>query len=176
MDHLDLWSKCVAFHGHECGGLMVGFKAALLAIEELKLDFSEDEQVVCVSENDACGVDAIQVLLGCTAGKGNLLFHLTGKQAYSFYKRASGKSLRLVLRKRPPDIPRELGFEWLRDRAPRDLFDIKPVRADLPEESRIFQSVECSKCHEHAAEHFIRLQEGNPVCLDCWSTYNRLAV
>jgi len=157
MDQLDLWNKCVAFHGHECGGLMVGFKAALLAIEGLKLEFSEDEQVVCVSENDACGVDAIQVLLGCTAGKGNLLFHLTGKQAYSFYERASG-------------------FEWLRDRAPRDLFDIKPVRADLPEESRIFQSVECSKCHEHAAEHFIRLQEGNPVCLDCWSTYNRLAV
>ena len=42
----------------------------------LELDFSADEDVVCIAENDACGVDAIQVLLGCSVGKGNLLFNL----------------------------------------------------------------------------------------------------
>lgn len=60
-------------------------------MELLELDFSRDEDVVCISENDACGVDAIQVLLGCSAGKGNLLFHLRGKQAFSFYNRKTGK-------------------------------------------------------------------------------------
>ena len=39
------------------------------------------------AENDACSVDAIQVVLGCSVGKGNLLFHMRGKQAYSFYER-----------------------------------------------------------------------------------------
>lgn len=57
----------------------LGYKAALYAKELLDLDFSEDEQVVCISENDACGVDAIQVILGCSVGKGNLLFHICGK-------------------------------------------------------------------------------------------------
>lgn len=75
-----LWEKCVAFHGHECGGLTIGYKAALYAAELLELSFSEDEKVVCISENDACGVDAIQVILGCSVGKGNLLFHIRGKQ------------------------------------------------------------------------------------------------
>ena len=72
-----LWEKCVAFHGHACGGLTIGYKAALYAIELLGLTFSDDEEVVCISENDACGVDALQVILGCSAGKGNLLFHMT---------------------------------------------------------------------------------------------------
>ena len=69
-----LWDKCVAFHGHECGGLTIGFKASVYAMELLKIDFSKDEEIVCVTENDACGVDAIQVILGCSVGKGNLLF------------------------------------------------------------------------------------------------------
>ena len=80
----ELWEKCAAFHGHVCGGLTIGYKAALYAIKLLDLTFSEDEETVCICENDACGVDAIQVILGCTAGKGNLLFHMTGKQAFRF--------------------------------------------------------------------------------------------
>ena len=72
----DKVEKCVAFHGHECGGLTIGYKAAIYAEKLLNITFSEDEDVVCISENDACGVDAIQVLLGCSVGKGNLLFHM----------------------------------------------------------------------------------------------------
>ena len=94
------WESCVAFHGHSCGGLTIGYKAALYAIELLDIQFSDDEQIVCVSENDACGVDAIQAILGCSVGKGNLLFRLRGKQAFSFYNRETGKAVRLVLRER----------------------------------------------------------------------------
>lgn len=58
----------MAFHGHECGGLTIGYKAALYAIRLLELTpgdeekyscISDDEQVVCIAENDACGIDAI---------------------------------------------------------------------------------------------------------------------
>ena len=31
------WNDCVAFHGHECGGLTIGYKASLYAIELLNL-------------------------------------------------------------------------------------------------------------------------------------------
>ena len=76
-----LWQKCAEFHGHVCGGLTIGYKAALYAAKLLDLHFSRDEQVVCIAENDACGVDAVQVILGCSIGKGNLLFHMTGNPA-----------------------------------------------------------------------------------------------
>ena len=95
------WEKCVDFHGHSCGGLRIGYAAAEYAMELLDVTFSDNEQLVCISENDACGVDAIQVMLGCSIGKGNLLFHMTGKQAFSFYNRATGKSVRLVLKPKP---------------------------------------------------------------------------
>ena len=57
-----------------------------------------DEELVCVTENDACGVDAVQVITGCTMGKGNLLYRGTGKMAFSFYCRNSGASVRLCLK------------------------------------------------------------------------------
>ena len=59
-----LWQQCVAFHGHGCGGLAVGFRAVLYAWELFESDStSEDEEIVCIAETDACGVDAIQALL-----------------------------------------------------------------------------------------------------------------
>ena len=51
----ELWDKAAAFHGHVCGGLTIGYQAAVYAIKLLDLKFSEDEDVVCISENDACG-------------------------------------------------------------------------------------------------------------------------
>ena len=89
----ELWDKCVKFHGHECPGLAIGFKAAEAAIARLGIGFSPDEEIVCVTENDACGVDAIQVMTGCTCGKGNLIFRDRGKSAYSFFERSTGKRL-----------------------------------------------------------------------------------
>ena len=50
----------------------MAIKAALYAADLLELTFSSDEEVVCISENDACGIDAIQVILGCSIGKGTL--------------------------------------------------------------------------------------------------------
>ena len=101
------WQDCVAFHGHECGGLTIGYKASLYAIELLNLEFSADEQVVCIAENDACGIDGIQVMLGCSIGKGNLLFRMRGKQAFSFYNRKTGQSIRLVLKPKPEGMTRD---------------------------------------------------------------------
>ena len=54
--HKELWDKCVAFHGHSCPGLAIGFRAATLALELLGLEEgARDEELVCVTENDACG-------------------------------------------------------------------------------------------------------------------------
>ena len=147
MDRQALWDKCVAFHGHACGGLTIGFQAARYAMELLELDFSADEDVVCITENDACGVDAIQVLLGCSVGKGNLLFHLRGKQAFSFYNRKTGKAVRLVLRPTPAEYQtKEERFRYLQDAAPASLFDVKPAVLSLPEKARLFQSLPCDGC------------------------------
>ena len=143
----------------------------------LELDFSADEDVVCITENDACGVDAIQVLLGCSVGKGNLLFHLRGKQAFSFYNRKTGKAVRLVLRPTPAEYQtKEERFRYLQDAAPASLFDVKPAVLSLPEKARLFQSLPCDGCGEVTAEHLLRLENGKKLCLDCFRAYNRFDV
>ena len=170
------WNDCAAFHGHECGGLTIGYKASLYAIELLNLEFSADEQVVCISENDACGVDAIQVMLGCSVGKGNLLFHLRGKSAYSFYNRKTGKSVRLVLKPAPAGMTRADSFAYYQGCKPEDMFDVKPATINLPEKARMFDSYVCEHCGEVTGANWIRLSGGKKLCLDCYETYDRFNV
>jgi len=170
------WQDCVAFHGHECGGLTIGYKASLYAIELLKLDFSADEQVVCISENDACGVDAVQVMLGCSIGKGNLLFHMRGKQAFSFYNRKTGASARLVLKPKPEGMTREESFAYYQACKPEEMFDVKDTTIQLPEKARLFDSYVCDCCGETTGANWIRLAGDKKLCLDCYESYNRFCV
>lgn len=170
------WNDCVAFHGHECGGLTIGWKASLYAAQLLELTFSEDEQVVCISENDACGVDAVQVMLGCSIGKGNLLFHLRGKQAFSFYNRKTGKSVRLVLKPRPEGMTKEESFAYYQGLDPKDMFDVKETAIALPEKARMFDSYTCDCCGESTGANWVRFQDGKPLCLDCYGSYDRFSM
>ena len=170
------WKDCVAFHGHECGGLTIGYKASLYAIELLKLEFSADEQVVCISENDACGVDAVQVMLGCSIGKGNLLFHMRGKQAFSFYNRKTGASVRLVLKPKPEGMTREESLAYYQSCEPKDMFDVKDAVIQLPEKARLFDSYICDCCGEVTGANWIRLAGDKKLCLDCYESYDRFAV
>jgi len=180
-----LWNKCVEFHGHACGGLTIGYKAALYAIEllELKLGgggnagcLSPDEEIVCIAENDDCGCDAVQVLLGCSVGKGNLLFHMRGKQAFSFYDRKTGKAIRLVMKPKPAGMTRQESFAYFQGCAPKDMFEVKEATLPLPVEAKIFESIPCECCGEITGSNWIRIQNGKKVCLDCYQAYNRFDV
>ena len=91
---------CIMFHGHLCPGLVYGYLAAKKAMDLLYTRRSRDEEVVTVCENDSCAVDAFQILLGTTAGKGNLILKNYGKSVYSVYHRASKKAFRFSRRKR----------------------------------------------------------------------------
>ena len=170
-ENRELWKKCAAFHGHECGGLTIGYKAALYAIRLLDLAFSEDEQVVCIAENDACGVDAIQALLGCTAGKGNLIFRLRGKQAFTFYERKSGESFRISL-KNLEFADREAKRAFMESAASEEIFDFGEAPFPLPGEARIYSSQSCAACGERTAEPWLRVKDGRLLCLDCLEKEN----
>ena len=163
-----LWKKAVEFHGHICPGLMIGFRAALYAANLLELSFSEDEEVVCISENDACGVDAIQAILGCTVGKGNLLFHIRGKQAFSFYNRQSNHSVRLVLKQKSYHMNREESLAYYESCEDSEMFTVKETTLPLPEKARIYESVKCEFCGEMTGSRWIKERNGKNYCLDCF--------
>ena len=169
-------ADCVDFHGHACSGLLIGYQAARYATALLDLQFSADEEVVCIAENDACDVDAIQVMLGCSVGKGNLLFHMTGKYAFSFYNRLNGKAARLLLRPRPASVAEGESFAYYWQQEPQQLFDVMPPRLELPEAARFFQSYPCDGCGEMTGANWLHLQGEQKLCPDCYRAYNRFDV
>lgn len=163
----ELWDKCVEFHGHSCPGLAIGFKAFEYAKTEMGLSFSSDEEIVCVTENDACGVDAIQVLAGTSFGKGNLIYLPRGKMAFTFFSRIDGRKLRFMLRDFGNELDREKQMNFLLESDPRELFDVKEITVDFPAKARLHESIICEICGEKTAKPYTRLIEGKKVCLDC---------
>jgi formylmethanofuran dehydrogenase subunit E len=189
----------IAFHGHMCPGLAIGYRAAKAAAAELGLTRDKDEELVAVVENDACGVDAFQVLLGCTLGKGNLIFRDMGKHAFTVFRRDTGKAVRVVYRgtagSDTPDgialrrkvfggtaTPEERAmFEENKNKRIRELltapakeiFAFKQPAFEIPERARIFESLACEACGETTMEPRLRLVDGRKLCLDCARPYHR---
>ena len=168
-----LWEKAVAFHGHECPGLALGVRLCEYVQEKLGIGVSADEQLVCIAETDSCPVDAVQAILSCTTGKGNLLYRPTGKTAYNFYSRTSGTSVRVVARRNQTPLSREERIRPIQEAPLEELFTTTEVKYPLPETARIFKTLTCELCGEGMAEHMAHLQDGKVVCLHCFRAYDR---
>ncbi|MDR2487656.1 MAG: FmdE family protein [Clostridiales Family XIII bacterium] len=169
------WDRACALHGHECPGLAIGVRASEAAMGRLGLaEASADEEVVCVTENDACCVDAVQAILGCTFGKGNLIYRGTGKLAFSFWNRRDGKCLRVYFKATKPDSMSPGDYQThILDAPLGELFDFSEPSFPMPQEARLFASVTCAQCGERAPEHRMRMQGGKMVCMDCFQDYSR---
>lgn len=170
----ELWTKAVAFHGHECPGLAIGFKACEAAAQKMGIGVSDDEEIVCVTENDACGVDAVQSIYSCTIGKGNLIYRGTGKQAFSFFNRGNGEKLRVCLKPdKNKDMDRQQWMEYLLNAPVDEIFSFSEPNFQLPERARLFETLVCEICGEGAPEHKMHIQAGKTVCEDCFKEYKR---
>jgi formylmethanofuran dehydrogenase subunit E len=182
----------IEFHGHICPGLVLGYRVSMLALKELG-ERAEDEELVAIVENNSCAVDAVQVMTGCTFGKGNLIFRDYGKQVYTFIKRPSGEGLRISITWESPPETGEEKKMWERymrgDRSDEvlkavhnrksrkidaimhgrdeDLFRITKGKMVLPEEAEIYPSIRCALCGEKVMEPRARIKDGKIVCIPC---------
>jgi len=166
------FEEVVRFHGHVCPGVAIGYRMALAGLAALKEMRAEDEELVAIVENDACGVDALQFLTGCTFGKGNLIFHDYGKSAYTLYSRKTGQGVRIT--SRADAIPAEIRddraarIDWILT-APEDaLLNLKTVAIDEPPKARIHDSISCDRCGERVMATRIRQSGKRRLCIPCW--------
>lgn len=165
------YQEIINFHGHECPGLAIGYRMAVAGMKELDSVRSEDEEIVAIVENNACGVDALQCVTGCTFGKGNLIFHDYGKHVYTLYSRKTGNGVRVVFQ--GEKIPEEVRADrmamarWILD-APADRFlSVARVSIHEPEPARIMKSEPCSVCGEAVMESRLREIGGKRMCVPC---------
>lgn len=185
------WERVREFHGHTCPGLAMGFRATTLALEKMGVSRSVDEELIAIVENSACGVDAVQVLAGCTFGKGNLFFLDHGKHVYTFARRSHGKAVRVAVRhgafhnpelgqlRRKAGSGRATGEEKRRLAelqqshienilaSGEENFDLKFVDLELPPPARVYQSLRCEKCGEAVMETRTAGDRGRVLCIPC---------
>lgn len=165
------YEEIVKFHGHACPGLAIGYRMASAAMEALKAVRAGDEEIVAIVENDACGVDALQCISGCTFGKGNLIFLDYGKQVYTLYARISGKGVRVIYH--GDAIPAELAgdraarSEYILQAPPEKLLKLTEVVMNDPERARSRPSVLCDRCSEEVMETRLREVDGKRLCIPC---------
>jgi formylmethanofuran dehydrogenase subunit E len=172
------WEKCIEFHGHVCPGLAIGYRAAKVGLQELSARRALDEELVTIVENDACPVDAVSVITGCTLGKGNLLFWDFGKQAFTFMSRKSGAGVRLYVKAdarniQPVSLRGPSIVQQILDMPQEEFCYLQDIEEEIPKPARIFNSVTCAYCGEAVSETRARLKDGKPACIPCAGQYTR---
>jgi formylmethanofuran dehydrogenase subunit E len=169
------WNEVVGFHGHQCPGLATGYRVALIALREMEQRRAIDEELVAIVENDACGVDAIMYMTGCTLGKGNLIYRDYGKQVYTFVCRQNGKAIRIAVKPQRGSVAedRQRRIEHILNMPEEEFCTIKEVHIDIPPKARIFNSVICAQCGETVSEARARIKDGKIVCIPCAGEYTR---
>jgi formylmethanofuran dehydrogenase subunit E len=187
------FTKCVEFHGHICPGLAIGFRAARTLMKRLGVRKAPDEELLAIVETDACGADAIQVMTGCTFGKGNFIFKNYGKHAFSLMDRKRRKAMRVCL---GPDAfeadpkylslsgkaqndeasPKELAqfrklqqarVQKILEADAESIFKIEEISPDIPPKARIMESVTCDFCGEPTKIDLLNKISGKRLCIPC---------
>jgi len=169
MSAIPTYEDIARFHGHTCPGLALGYRVALAALGALGADRALDEELVAVVDNDSCAVDAIQVVLGCTFGKGNLIHRDYGKHVYTIYRRDHGSGVRisLALEEEPREMSREQR-ECLILTAPQDaLLCVEPAEGPVPERAQTEPSEPCDACGQLTMCSRLVEVEGSLLCRPC---------
>jgi len=162
-------------------------------MEALGVTRPEDEDLVAICETDACGVDAVQVIAGTTAGKGNLIIRDYGKHAFTFYNRKDGKAVRVTFHRNEETDKGDFAalrvkvfsgkateqeaaqFHELMHKATiavlhapaEKIMKIDKITMDAPKKARIFTSVTCEECGESVADAKTRKIDGRCLCIPC---------
>lgn len=188
------YKTCITFHGHTCMGVTIGYLAAKLGLALLAEIRSVDEELITIVETDACCCDAIQVLTGCTFGKGNFFYLDHGKMAFTFASRNSGKGFRLVLKNEIFEVPQkeqelaqiisspsstpaerkayeelyEQRGEELFAKGPAGFFDVQHLENfTLPDRAPRAASQKCDICGEMVMETKLQTAGQHKICRGC---------
>jgi len=186
--------RCVEFHGHICPGLIYGYRVAKEAIRLMNLGRAVDEEVVAVCENDSCAVDALQVLLGTVAGKGNLIIKDFGKNAYTVLSRSKRQAYRFSRKTRYDYNGKDKGafdrleaavtngtaseddrrnlkrlkVDNLLARPFEEIFTATEVPFNDPIYAQLAPSEPCAICGEMTmAVKMVKLGDGRQACIPC---------
>jgi formylmethanofuran dehydrogenase subunit E len=186
----------LALHGHKCPAMPLGLRAGAAAMNELGVERAQDKQLLAILElgDDHCShcfADGVQMITGCTLGKGNITKLGYGKFGLTLVDRTTGRAVRVVplaeaqnatrqtpfftdyrLKGVPPSqVPDEVVDPLIQKvlNAPQEtiLAVGEEFRVDVEKSTETFDSFICENCGENVIETHSRVVGNRKVCIPC---------
>ena len=192
-------------HGHHCPAMPLGLRAGAAALNALGVERAKDGQLEVVLElGEAhcahCFADGVQMITGCTFGKGNIRKVGYGKFGLTLVERATGRQVRVVpkaeaqaaSRQTPffldyrmkgipaSQVPAEVVEPLIQNvmNAPEDRIltigavEQGPVVARPKEQ---FDTFVCAHCGDMVIASYGRSQGDRQLCMPCFESETKVA-
>ena len=183
-------------HGHKCPAMPLGLRVGAAALEKLGVERSADGQLMALVEigEDHCATcfaDGVQMMTGCTFGKGNIRRLGYGKWGVTLIDKASGRAVRVAPRAEAMEANKKTEFfAKYRERGvpaskvPADVVDPLVARVmgapvdqilsisevfehPWQDKPNSFASLRCDSCGEMMVEPYARVRGEQHVCIPC---------
>ena len=187
----------LTLHGHRCPAMPMGLRAGAAAMNALGVQRATDGQLVALVEIGerhcaTCFADGVQVITGCTLGKGNIHKLHVGKWGLTLIHKESGRAVRVVPRAEAMEANKQTRFfREYRERGipasqvpPEDVDPLVDRVMDAPESQLLsvgkvhertwdepphsFASFRCGRCGEMTVEGYGRPLGEEHVCQPCY--------
>jgi len=181
--------EAVRFHGHLCGGQVLGVRMAMAGLRALGIKDSrgkEGRDLVVIVETDRCATDAIIAVTGRTPGKRSIKMADYGKTAATFVDTRSGRAVRVSVKGDLDQKVRLIAQASIQDKSEKDAEEAHlAALAAIPEEDllRIAQvivnlqpqdlpgealkTVICQECGEAVRDMRQVILDGRVLCRPC---------
>ncbi len=194
MNKMDIPEWVWDFHGHNCPFMPIGYRMGIVAMRELDMEKVKDHGAFAFSEMgvghpQTCMMDGVMAATGCTYGKlmmerlgygkVSTILYAPAKGAVRIYLRSEfqdelGKYEFFSYRKKgvePSDIPADVTEKAVRfvlEASEEEMFKIERLPDfTFARPKGSCAKVKCSKCGEYVFERYVRIKDGQPMCIPC---------
>ena len=186
-------------HGHKCPAMPMGLRTGAAAMNALGVERAKDGQLMALVEIGdnhcaTCFADGIQMITGCTFGKGNIGKLYFGKWGVTLVDKKSNRAVRVTPKAEAmqankqtaffteyrekgipaSQVPQEVVMPLVEHvmNAPQDeLLAVGQIQEyDWQEPTHSFEGFVCEMCQEMTVEPYGRLLGDKKVCIPCRKT------
>lgn len=186
----------LALHGHKCPAMPLGLRAGAAAMNKLGVDRSGDKTLLALVELGDhhcahCYGDGVQMITGCTFGKGNIKELGYGKFGLTLVDKTAGRAVRVIPKAEaqlqtlqtpfmqeyrmkgvpPSQVPDEVVeplIEKVLSAPEEELFTVSELfEYEVAPKSESFDVFVCDRCGELVIESYGRVVGGQKVCIPC---------
>jgi formylmethanofuran dehydrogenase subunit E len=196
IDPGDYYEAGLKLHGHKCPAMPMGLRVGAAAMNKLGVDRAKDGQLVALVEIGehhcaTCFADGVQMVTGCTFGKGNIRKLHYGKWGVTLIDKATGRAVRVSPKAQAmaankqtdffqkyrmkgvpaSEVPDEVVAPLVEkvmgapDEAMLEVGEVFERVWDEPAHS--FDSFPCEDCGEMVVEPYGRMHGGKKLCIPC---------